>query len=81
MGEQVTASFFGPSQIRKNVSVTLRFLMILVPDRSTRTAPLSVAVHRFSDKVLTVLQRRIACHLLLFSPCKAASAARRRSSA
>ena len=57
---------------------TLGFLIILVPDEPTRTAPLSVAVHRFSDKGLTVLQRRIAFYLLLFSPWRAASAARRR---
>ena len=36
---------------------TLGFLMTLFPDKPRKIAPLSVAVHRFSDKVLTVLQR------------------------
>jgi hypothetical protein len=54
ISEQVTGSFFSPSQTRKNASGTLGFSMTLVPDQPTRTAPLSVAVHRFSDKVLTV---------------------------
>ncbi len=68
MNEQVLGSFFNPSQIRKNVLGTLGFLITLVPDKPTRTAPLSAGVHRFSDKVLTVLQRsgsRVTCWCFL----------------